>query len=78
MAVRRLEEVEGAVGVDREIGMGIAGRPVVGRLRGGVDDDGDILGVIAEKIIDEIAVANVVGEMPVALDGLFEFAPAPW
>ena len=35
---RRLEQVQRAVGVDREIGLGLARRPVVRRLRGGVDD----------------------------------------
>ena len=38
---RRLEQVEGAVGVDAEVGLRLARRPVVRRLRGGVDDDLD-------------------------------------
>ena len=42
---RGLEQVERAVGVDREIGERIAGGPVVRGLGGGVDDQGDSLTV---------------------------------
>ncbi len=38
---RRLEQIQRAVGVDGEIGLRIARRPIVRRLRRGVNDRGD-------------------------------------
>ena len=55
----RLEQVEGAVGVDPEVGLGVACRPVVGRLGGGVDDQLDRLAVLGEDAVDAIGVADV-------------------
>ena len=52
MGARRLEQVERAVGVDREVGLRLARRPVVGGLRGGVDDQLDPAGVLAEDPLD--------------------------
>src|SRR5690606_6058041 len=48
MGAGEREQGEGAAGIDREVGLRIARRPVVGGLRGGVDDDRDVLAVAAE------------------------------
>jgi hypothetical protein len=55
----RLEQVEGAVGVDPEVGLGVARRPVVGWLGGGVDDQLDLLGGLGEDTLDPLGVADV-------------------
>src|SRR5680860_280832 len=55
----RLEQVERAVGVDAEVGLRIARRPVVGGLRGGVDHQLDRLAVGGEDALDRVAVADV-------------------
>ena len=47
-----LEQVEGAVGVDAEVGLRVARGPVVGGLGGGVDDQLDLAGVLAEDPLD--------------------------
>ena len=45
---RRLQQVQRAVGVDREIGLRVACRPVVRRLGGGVNDRGNGAAVTGE------------------------------
>ena len=52
VAPGRLEQVERAGRVDAEVGPGVAGRPVVGGLRGGVDDQLEPRGVPAEHAVD--------------------------
>jgi hypothetical protein len=49
MGARGLQQVEGAGGVDGEVRVRLAGRPVVRRLRGGVDDDRRVAGVAGEE-----------------------------
>ena len=61
-----LEQVEGAVGVDAEVGLGVAGGPVVGGLGGGVDDQLDLARVLAEDAVDRGTVADV-GVLPAEL-----------
>ena len=56
---RRLEQVERAVGVDAEVGLGLLGRPVVRGLRGGVHDQLDLAGVLGEDARDGVGVADV-------------------
>ena len=55
----RLEQVERAVGVDCEVGLRVARRPVVGGLRGGVDDQLDPARARAEDPLDRAGVADV-------------------
>ena len=55
----RLEQVEGAVGVDAEVGLRVARGPVVGGLGGGVDDELDRAAVLGEDPVDGVAVADV-------------------
>ena len=45
-----LQHVEGAAGVDVEVGERVAHRPVVRRLGGGVDDHGDVAAVLLEDL----------------------------
>ena len=66
MGAGGLEQVEGAVGVDTEVGLRVAGGPVVGGLGGGVDDQLDLAGVLAEDPVDGVAVADV-GVLPAEL-----------
>ncbi len=54
-----LEHVERPVGVDREVGLGLGRRPVVGRLRRGVHDDLDLAAVLGEHALDPLRVADV-------------------
>ena len=49
MLAGRLEQVERAVGVDREVRVRVARRPVVRGLRGGVDDQLDLAAVLGEQ-----------------------------
>ena len=56
---RRLEQVERAVGVDAEVGLRVARGPVVRGLRGGVDDQLDLAGVLGEDARDAVGVADV-------------------
>jgi hypothetical protein len=70
VTARGLQEVEGAVGVDREVGGRIGRRPVVRRLRGGVDDDLQRPRVLAKDGVDRLGVADVDGprvELRIAL-----------
>ena len=70
---RRLEQVQRAVGVDREVRLRVARRPVVRRLRGRVDDELELLGVLGEDAHDRVGVADVEverGERVKALDEL--------
>ncbi len=55
----RLEQVERAVGVDAEVGLRVAGGPVVRGLGGGVDDQLDLLAGLGEDAIDALGVADV-------------------
>ena len=56
-----------AVGIDREIGMGFAGCPIVGGLGSGVDDQVDIRGVFPEQVLDRLPIADVQVVMAVAI-----------
>ena len=70
---RRLQQIQCADGVDAEIRVRIARRPVVRRLRRGVDDEGDVLAELAEQVFDRRAVADVEVVMLIIRDGLDEF-----
>ena len=56
---RGLEQVERPVRVHAEVRLRIARRPVVRRLRGGVDDELEILSVLREDPVDALGVADV-------------------
>ena len=66
MCACRLKQVERPVGVDREVGLRLARRPIVGRLGCGVDDQLDRTGVLAEYPIDRLGIPDV-GVLPVEL-----------
>ena len=73
---RRLQQIERPGGVDAEIRVRIARGPVVGRLGGGVDDQGDVLAELAEQVFDRLTVADVEVMMLIIRDGLDEFPAA--
>jgi hypothetical protein len=54
-----LEQVQGAVGVDPEVGLRLPRRPVVRRLRGSVDDQPDAVAQLGEKPLHALGVADV-------------------
>ena len=56
---RRLEQVQGAGGVDAPVGVRVRRRPVVRRLRRGVDDQLDGLAVLLEQAADALLIADV-------------------
>jgi len=56
-----------------EICVRIACGPVVGRLGGGVDDQGDVLAELAEQVFDRLTVADVEVVMLIIREGLDEF-----
>ena len=64
---RGLQQVQGAVGVDREVGVGIGGGPVVRRLSRGVHDEFDVGPVLREQVVDEVGVADVAVDVNVAV-----------
>ena len=47
---RRFEQIQGAVGIDGEIGLRIARRPIMRRLRGRVHDGGDVAAMLLEQL----------------------------
>ena len=55
----RLEQVQGAVRVDAEVGLRLARRPVVRRLRGGVHDDLDRGCVLGEQALHALGIPDV-------------------
>ena len=57
-------QVQGAVGIDCEVRLGLPRRPVVGGLRGGVDHELDL--VLPEKRINCSLVADVNTAVPIA------------
>ena len=74
---RGLQQVQRANGVDAKIGVRIARGPVMRRLRGGVDDEFDVLAQFFEQRLDSIAVADVkvvVFVVGKALDEFFAIA----
>ena len=64
-----LQEVQGSVGVDGEVRVGLAGRPIVGRLRRRVDDHLDCLAHAGEQGVHPIQVADVQVLVPVVREG---------
>ena len=58
---RGFEHIEGAVGVDAEVGERFAGCPVMRRLGGGMDHQFDVASEIAEDIADGAEIADVGG-----------------
>src|SRR5262249_408214 len=62
-----LEENKCPISVDAEVGVRVARRPVVRRLRGGVDHESNIAAIFPEYSFDFGAVANIGIEMPVAI-----------
>ena len=74
---RRFEQVQGAVGVDREIGLRVAGRPIVRRLGRGMDDRRDVVAVAGENLVHQRGVADVAVDVAIGLDLDFEPLPAP-
>jgi hypothetical protein len=65
VAARGLEHRERAHGIHTEVGAGIAGSPVVGRLRRGVDDGGDRARVPREGRHHRVGVADVARDVRV-------------
>jgi hypothetical protein len=59
-----LQQVERAGRVHAEVGVGLARRPVVGRLRGGVNDQLEIGGVLPEDPHHRVAVPDVGVDPP--------------
>ena len=59
MPASGLEQVQGPVGVDVEIRLGLSRRPIMRGLRGGVDDQLEAPGVLGEDPVDAVGVANV-------------------
>ena len=68
VGARGLQQVEGAGRVDGEVGVRLARRPVVRRLRGGVDDDRQVARVAGEEFHDAVGVADVELGVPEAVD----------
>uniref|UniRef100_A0A6J6A277 Unannotated protein n=1 Tax=freshwater metagenome TaxID=449393 RepID=A0A6J6A277_9ZZZZ len=60
----RLEEVEGAVGIDAEVGLGLGSGPVVRRLRSGVHDQLDLRAVLLKDGANRLLVADVDRKRP--------------
>ena len=60
-----LQHVERADGVHVEVGVRLLGGPVVARLTGGVDHDGDVRAVLLEDLGQPFAVADVDVEVGV-------------
>lgn len=59
VAAGGLPEVERAQRVDGEISVRLAGGPVVGRLRGGMDDQFDAVGLRGKQPVDRIGIPDV-------------------
>ncbi len=74
---RRFEQVERAVGVDAEVGVGILRRPVVRRLGRRVHDQLDVGAVLGEQGLDPLAIPDVDLAMGVVRDRRFQVATAP-
>ena len=75
MLARGFEQVQGADGVDAEIRVRLARGPVVRRLRGGVNDQGDVLAECFEKIFHRLPVADVEIVVLITRNGGDEFLP---
>ena len=69
----RLKQIQRADGIHAEVGVGVAGGPVVRGLGGGVNHQGDVLAQLLEKFFDRSAVADVEIMMFVLGDGLDKF-----
>ena len=69
MLPRRLQHVQRADGVDGEVGVRLAGGPVVRRLRGAMDDELQG-GAAGERALHAVAVADVEVERREALDAV--------
>ena len=59
MTARCVEQVERAVGVDGEVGLGIRGGPIVRRLCGSVDHDLERASDLAEDAFDRPLVPDI-------------------
>ena len=59
------QHVQRAGGVDPEIGVRLARRPVVRGLRGGVDDDFDLAAIARKHVLHRVKIADVDGVMRV-------------
>src|SRR5207248_10413836 len=55
----RFEKVKRAICVHGEIGFRIARSPIMRRLRGGVNDRGDVPLVLLEQVVNSLAIANI-------------------
>src|SRR6267378_7159531 len=73
----RLEQVERAVGVDGEIDLRIACRPIMRRLSRGMDDRVDRGAILGEGRVHQLGVADVAVDMAIALDLDLEPLAAP-
>src|SRR5262249_54711708 len=72
------EENKCPISVDAEVGVWVACRPVVRRLRRGVDHESNIAAIFPEYSFDLGAVANIGIEMPVAIPvTLLQALPVP-
>ncbi len=73
----RFKQVERSVGVDGEVCVGIASRPVVRRLGRRVNDCSDIPAEFLKQRIDCVGVADIDRAMLVSGDALLKLSPAP-
>src|SRR5689334_10060658 len=77
MLTRQLEQHERARCIHGEISHGITCSPIMRRLCGSMDYDGNIPVVAGKNLCHRIAIANIRIEMDVALDAALVFLPMP-
>ena len=77
VAAGQFQKIQGAIGVDAEIGQRFAGGPIVRRLSGGVDDKLDIRRVFLENLFKTLKITDVQVVMRVPFDLFRENLPVP-
>lgn len=71
----RFQKIQGADGVDPEVGVGFLGGPIMTGLGGGMNHQGDVFAVLMEEFFHRLAVPDIQGPVRVTFQGFLQSLP---